>query len=288
MAAFSLQYIKNRIRSIENTRKITGAMEMISVSKLNRIQSLFSASQRYYREIGGLVSEVAAGLGDRLDHPLCEQRPQSRVSAVCVYTSDSGLCGTYNNAVVREAHEHIRVRGADNVRVIVIGRRGFTSLKRHGIEINAYFSAQNGRYTEALRGRVLGAMTGLFLSGEVSSVHCAYTHFVSALHQPVVIEKLLPIECSPGGTIPVAYRFEPSEADALGLLIPRYLSASVSFMLLSSFTAEHAARALAMRAATDNAKELLYSLLITRNKLRQSRITQDMLEIISTSEALKG
>jgi F-type H+-transporting ATPase subunit gamma len=283
--AQSLKRIKNRLRSIENTRKVTGAMQMISATKLHRTTKILSGAKPYLMKLESLLTNIAAG-SMSLEGPFFAARPVKKKLALCLVTSDGGLCGAYNNNIIRLAEDFIDKHGSDKIRLIAIGGKGFKYFKTRGITATNTYLGLNGRYSEAIADDAWHTLINAYLNKEVDEAYIAYTHFETVLRIKPVLIKFLNIEHAPG--IASEYIFEPNISRILEELVPRYLLIKIRCVLLDSLTSEHSARTVAMKAATDNAGDLLHSLTQLRNKVRQANITQEIMEIISSVEALKG
>jgi F-type H+-transporting ATPase subunit gamma len=281
----SLRRIKNRIRSIENTEKVTRALEMISVVKLNRIDNILYAIRPYLLKLESIVNNFINST-EQLSSPFLEERPHRQNLGLCLITSDSGLCGMYNDNIIRLAEEFIRIQGKDKIKLIAIGRKGLNYFKKRNLQILNSYIGLNGRYSDKISDEITNALTNIFLSGEVCEVYVAYTHYETALRYKPMIKKLLNIEAP--GSQEIEYILEPNKERILEELLPRYISMQTRLFLLEAFSCEHAARTVAMKTATDNANELLERLILQRNKARQANITQEIMEIISSTEALKG
>ncbi len=280
----TLKTIKNRIRSIGNTKKVTAAMELISVAKLNRIEKPLLSLRPYVRSLGNIAGNLISGF-PQFRHALLEERAASDKICLCVITSDSGLCGVYNNNIIRLTEEFIRKQGKEKITLICVGRKSFNYFRKQQAAVsNAYLGA-NGRFSENLCFEINERLKNLFVSGEVGEVFIAYTHFKTALVHKPMVEKFLNLERLAQGK--KDYIAEPDISNILNELIPKYLYMKLKLIILESFTAEHSARTIAMKAATDNAKDLLEGLVLLRNKTRQANITQEIMEIISSSEALR-
>jgi len=282
----SLREIKNRIKGIENTSKVTSAMELISVSKLNTTDKRLQALRPYHEAMRSLVQTLAAQEGVA-QHPLQEQRPAVRSTVLCVITSDNGLCASYNMDVLRLAHAFISGRGKEQVKVLVVGKRGLSFFKRKAIPVIHAYQGIHGRFDSVISDEIAGILMNLFLSRRVDEAHVAYMYFKKGLVQDPIVEKFLNLElpAAPASGAPV---FEPDAATIAGKLIPQYCLCAMRRIFLEAFTSEHAARSMAMHTATDNAKDLLKTLRVQSNKVRQSIITQEIMEIISSAEALRG
>ena len=282
----SLKQIKNRIRSIGNTRKVTSAMEMISVAKLNRMNKALLTLKPYCQHLESLLNDALGGM-EEASHPFLRGAVNREKAALCVITSDSGLCGVYNNAIIRFADEFIAERGAGRVRLITVGRKGSNHFRgREGLEIAHSYAGLLGRYSPRIADEVASLLMGMYLRQDVHEVYLAYTHYETALIQRPVVQKILNIERSVSARS--GYLFEPGPARILEVLLPKYVVSRLRLAFLEAFTSEHAARTIAMKMATDNADELLQALVMLRNKVRQATITQEIMEVIAASEALKG
>lgn len=281
----SLKQIKNRIRSTENTKKVTGAMEMVSVAKLNRVEKDILSLRPFVFNLGNIMHNLIA-TSDNATHPFLKNGESTGKICLCVITSDNGLCGVYNNNIIRTAEEFINARGSNKVNLVCIGRKGFSYFKKNNLNILNTYIGMNGRYSQEIFAKINNNLLDLFVSGAASQVYIAYTHFKTALiHEPRV-EKILNIDRPP--VTESRYILEPDIATILNKIVPEYISMKLKLIILEAFTAEHSARTIAMKTATDNARDLLQGLVLLRNKVRQANITQEIMEIISSSEALKG
>lgn len=282
----SLRSIKLRIKSVENTRKITRAMEMVSASKLGRMRSILYAARPYFSKVEVLMHNVLRS-ADMPMHPLLLKRPEVKSIALLVITSDAGLCGLYNNGMVRAVEEFIKGRmPKDKIRIIAVGREAFNHFKKKGYDISDGYDELHSRYSPDVAYEIADSLKEIFLSGRADEVYAAYTRFDSTLHHRPVIEKLLNIEVPDKGG--VEYIAEPDMPSVLDELLGWYLNEKVRVIMLNSFTSEHSARMVAMKTATDNAEELIDSLTLSRNKARQAMITKEVIEVASSAEALKG
>jgi len=283
--AQSIKQIKNRIRSVENTKKVTGAMQMISVAKLNRIQNQLLILRPYALRLENLMHSLASLSYEDLSGYFRNGDTQIGDLLVLI-TSDSGLCGMYNQNLLRTAQEFFEKNAPKKMQLILVGQKAVNYFKNSAIEILGSYVGLNAKFNSDFRDKLIDKISGLFLKGQVGSVYLGYTYFENSLIQRPVIEQLLSIQ--PRKVKPVEYIIEPDLKTILADLIPRYLKIKTQLVLLESFTSEYAARTVSMKTATDNAKELLEGLVLFRNKVRQAGITQDILEITSAAEALKG
>jgi F-type H+-transporting ATPase subunit gamma len=285
MMAQSIKQIKNRIRSVENTKKVTGAMQMISVAKLNRIQGQLFVLRPYALRLENLMYNLSGLAEDNLSAYFKKGSVQAPI-ALCLITSDSGLCGMYNQNVLRAAQEFIEKNNSKRIKLILVGQKGLSYFRTSRIEILNSYSGLNAKFNQDFCDKITLELSNLFLSAQVGSVYLAYTYFENSLFQKATIQQFLNIQ--PRTVKPIEYIAEPDFKSILADLVPRYLKIKMQMVLLEAFTSEHAARTVSMKTATDNAKDLLEGLVLFRNKVRQARITQDILEITSSVEALKG
>jgi len=281
----SIKQIKNRIRSVENTKKVTGAMQMISVAKLNRIQDQLLILRPYALRLENLMHNLA-GLAQENLSEYFKKGPVQAPAALCLISSDSGLCGMYNQNLLRAAQEFLKKINFKKIKLILAGQKGLSYFRGGKLEIVNSYIGLNAKFNQDFCDKLTSELTNLFLSGQVGSVYLAYTYFENSLVQKPVIEQLLSIQ--PREVEPIEYIAEPDLKSILKDLVPRYLKIKMQLVLLEAFTSEHAARTVSMKTATDNAKGLLEGLVLFRNKVRQAGITQDILEITSSVEALKG
>lgn len=284
--AESLKAIKNRIRSIESIKKITRAMQMVSLAKLRPCENKLLALRVYLEKLKNLLGCAFAESG-KIDNPFLipALKPPKRI-ALCVISSDTGLCGTYNQNIFRAAENFIAGRKDLQVSVLAIGRKGFNCFKKKNFSLPLVYVEPQGNYVGLLLEKITSDLTNLFLTGEADEIYLAYCRFVSASRQEVKIEKFLSIDYAPD--LQEEYILEPDAKSLLDEIIPAYISAKMKACLLEAKTSEHAARIISMSEATSNAEELLDNLILLRNKVRQAGITRELIEIISSAEALKG
>ncbi len=260
-------------------------MEMMSVAKLNRINSKLYAFRQYFLKLDSIVANLSGSI-DLLSSDFFGRSSSQGKIGLCLITSYSGLCGSYNNNIIHLAEEFIDKHGKENVNLVILGRRGFSYFKKRRLEISNAYIGLNGRYSDKLFEGISADLLDSYLSGKFNSIYIAYTLVHASLVYKPVTENILEIKKS---SLPKKnYILEPNVGRVLREIIPRYLSAKIKLNILEAFSSEHSARTVAMKMATDNANELLQKLTLQRNKVRQASITQDMMEIISSAEALKG
>ena len=282
--AQSLKEIKSRIRGIGNVNKVTHAMEMISIAKLRPVKNRLLTAKRFSLKIEELLRDLKACAAG-VSHPLMEGRENIKKIAICLITSDTGLCGNYNHNVVRIVDDFINKYGQDKITLFPVGKKGLVYFKKKGMDIAKAYTELHGRYSDEVLGRISEDLTDVFLSKAADEAYIVYTYFESASRSKPMIERLLPVSISQG--CETVYIFEPDINTIMKELIPLYLANKIKSCIINAFTTEHSARALAMGQATENAKELLEDLTLVRNKIRQAGITKEIMEIVSSAEVLK-
>jgi len=294
--AGQLKEVRNRIRSIQNTQQITKAMKMVSAAKLRRAQDHIIQMRPYAQKLQELLSNIVSNSEGELGMALAVERPAEKVLFI-VITSDRGLAGAYNANVLREA-SRLRQRNTDDgVKTLnyVAGRKGIGWHRFRDLEMVEQwfgFSAQP-TYADAerLATAVLDAFEQDTKDGGVDEIYLVSTEFISMLTQRPVVRRLLPMEIEeregerPGGPLP-SYEFEPSTDVVLDALLPQYVASRIYYAMLEAAASELAARRRAMKAATDNANDLIERLTREANNARQAEITQEISEIVGGSNAL--
>jgi F-type H+-transporting ATPase subunit gamma len=290
-----LRLIRRRIRSVQSTMKITRAMELIAASRILKAQQRVQAARPYAERLTEAMEDVARQTGE-LEHPLLEDRPDPDRAAVLVVTSDRGLAGAYNSNVLRRAERlmgRLRGQGIDPV-LFVAGRKGQSYFRFRQVPIEQGWEgiSEVPRYEDAeeMGKRLIDA----FREREVDAVHAAYTDFRSALTLRPIDKRFLPIapeevrgEEAERGEPTAQYIFEPEPAELLDALLPRYVTAKIFHAMLESAASENASRQRAMKAATENAEDLIRRLTRVANQARQAEITTELMEIVGGAEALK-
>ena len=293
MASAELRIIRRRIKSVESTKKITRAMELIAASRILRARERVLASKPYSEKMAEVVRNVGKASSDGT-HPLLELRDIATIG-VLVVTSDRGLAGGYNTNVIRLAETRIlELLGAGKqVRIYAVGAKAETyfSFRKYNIQRVFLGVTDTPGYGDARA--IANTLMEEYASGAVDAVEVFNTQYVSALTQIAIGDNLLPItppdeegEVSSGPS--ASYEYEPEPAEILGRLLPRYVESNIFGKLLDSSASEHAARQRAMKAASDNADELIKVLSRTANQARQAEITTEISEIVGGAEALSA
>ena len=292
--------IRRRIRSVRNTQQITQAMKMVSAAKLRRAQEQALASRPYARELAKLMAGLAAymdpqDLADAKlegeDWPLSELLARRAVQRrmILVVTTDSGLVGAFNANVIKAALTQVAPAALDRTRIATAGRKGRDYFKRHGFTIAAEKIGIFARTIDFQVARELArAAMRAYATHEVDEVVLVGNEFKSVLQQRVVSRRLLPIEL-PEATVEGGrdYIFETPPGQLMAQLLPRAIDTEVYRALLESLASEHAARMNAMEAATSNAGDLIDSLTLNMNRVRQAAITKEIIEVVSGAAALE-
>ena len=284
----TLADIRRRIRSVENTKQITRAMEMVSAAKLRRAQSRVIAARPYAAKLQEILENLA-GVARNMNHPLFEPRPEERTVALILVTASKGLCGSYNSALIRRAEAFLRDRPQGSVKLICVGRRGHDYFARRGYPILAYFPDVNDFVTFGPASRVAADAIRYYVNGDVDQVYLLYTRFISAMSRSLSLEKFLniePPEARAEGSA-LDYIFEPDPESILDVLPERYAAIKLMTAFMESSASEHGARMIAMGSASRNATELIDDLVLARNRARQAAITKEISEIVGGAEALK-
>jgi F-type H+-transporting ATPase subunit gamma len=289
-----LRVVKRRIRSVQSTKKITKAMELIASSRIVKAQQRVEASRPYAIQLTAAMEDVARHAGGVLDHPLLEDRDPVRRVGVLVVTSDRGLAGAYNANILKIAEgivAGVRSRGPEPV-MYVVGKKGVGYFRFRGVPMQRSWQGFSEVPTYERAEEVGRALIGDFAERGIDELHCAYTDFRSAFTLRATSQRFLPIApeevAGAGGPTLVhpEYLFEPEPAQILDHMLPQYLVTKVYAALLESAASENASRRRAMKAATDNAEELIKILTRQANRARQDEITTEIMEIVGGAEAL--
>jgi F-type H+-transporting ATPase subunit gamma len=289
--AQQLRAIKRRISSVKSTQKITRAFELIASSRIIKAQQRVEAARPYAEEMRRLMGSVAQNVGD-IDHPLLRQRETVNTIGTIVISADRGLAGAYNSNVIRAAERDLNRHGK-NSQLFLVGKKAVTYFRFRGYEFEHSWIGVSDQPSIADAREVAKAVGAAFEDGRVDEVRLAYTRYESAMTQRPRVTKLLPApreeleakeEGSEGTT--AQYVFEPEPQQILGTLLPRYIEGTIYQGMLEAAASEHAARRRAMKAATDNADELIENLTRDYNQARQAEITSEIMEIVGGAEAL--
>ena len=276
--------IRRRINAAKNIKQITRAMQFVAASKLRRAQDSTLAARPYSEKIDEVLADVAAVLGGE-DHPLLKETGEGKRLLVLI-TTDRGLAGPLNTNTIRFVAREITEHEGDQA-VISVGRKGRDAMRRARVPIDAHFAGFGDRPTFADVLPLARLISDDFLAGKYSRIDIVYSRFVSTLSQKPVIDQLLPIEASedtegiPGNQ----FIFEPDPGTVLEQLLPRYVATRLFHAVLEGKASEESSRMVAMKNATENAEDLIDDLTLAYNKVRQSNITREMIEIATGARA---
>jgi F-type H+-transporting ATPase subunit gamma len=298
----TLRDIRRRISSVQNTRKITKAMEMVAAAKLRRNQQRIEALRPYAGDMIEMMIDLATYSEETRQFALLQERDEVRTIAVVAMTGDRGLAGAFNANVVRKAMEIERDVSGSGVetRVLAVGRKGIGTLTFRGCRLERSWQglSDHPEYSDARQ--IAAELIELYVSGAVDRVRLVYNHFTSPIEQTLRDDVILPVpreavraQGKAASTTddqrpaaPVTYIYEPDPLTILEGLLPAYVEIAVYRALLESSASEQGARMTAMRNASDSAEEMLESLTLALNRARQAAITQEILEVVGGAEAL--
>lgn len=283
--------IRDKIKSVESTRKITKAMEMVATSKMRKAQDRMRSARPYVRKIRNIAGHLAEA-SPEYSHPFLLTQNASKKVGLIVITTDKGLCGAMNTNILRAVTQAMRKFEADGVAsdLVVVGNRGLAFMNRIGARVVAH-AVQLGDtpHLERLLGPVK-VLLDAYQAGEVDAIYLSYTKFINSMSQEAVVEQLVPLApermAAERGTHSWDYIYEPDAADVIDELLVRYVEALIYQAVAESVASEHSARRMAMKAASDNAASVIDDLKLVYNKTRQAAITKELSEIVSGAAAV--
>jgi F-type H+-transporting ATPase subunit gamma len=278
--------IRRRIRSVRNTQQVTKAMKMVAAAKLRRAQDRILAARPYANQMRTVLASLAARAHPDT-HPLLAVRGSERIE-VLIVTADKGLCGGFNTNIIKRASQFLEENKGRVLTTHLIGRKGRDFFRKRGLKVT-------GEYVDLFRNLQYGDAAGVarnimkrYIEKELDAVYIIYNEFKSVIQQRVVVERLLPIErldIQDGRAGVQDYIYEPSAEKLFDTLLPRHVEFQVLRALYESAAAEFGARMSAMDAATRNADEMISSLTLYMNRVRQASITKEIIEVVSGAEA---
>ena len=273
--------IRRRIRSVKSTQKVTKAMKMVSAAKLRRAQEAIFAARPFARKMMEVLNRMASR-ADPGAHPLLEERGDGKVLAV-VITADKGLCGGFNANIIRTVSRFLAERPDVDVSFSFVGRKGRDFFRRRKVKVRAEHVGVYKSLRFETAQDIAADLMEAFTSGEVDRVFLVHNEFKSVIQQPLVVDRLLPIERHEirPEDLEQDYLYEPAPAAIFEEMLPKHVEMQVWRALLESVAAEHAARMTAMDAATNNATDLIDRLTLHMNKVRQAAITKEIIEVVS-------
>jgi F-type H+-transporting ATPase subunit gamma len=293
----NLQDIRRRVRSVKNLQKITKAMKMVSAAKLRRAQDRVVAARPYAETMMRMLGRLAARAGD-YKHPLLEVREEDKHYVVALVTSDKGLCGAFNTNLNKAAQKFIRENADKKVEMVAVGRKGRDFFRRRSDIINEFVEVEKLAATHAGAAEIARELMEKYTAegSTVDRVFIIYTEFKSVLSQQVMVKQLLPISAEAFASEgekkesdeQIDYIYEQPAADILGTLLPRYVETQVFYALLESIASNRAAQMTAMDSASKNAGEVIDTLTLNMNRVRQAAITREIIEVVSGAQSLNG
>jgi F-type H+-transporting ATPase subunit gamma len=281
--------LKGRIKSVENTRKITRTMEMVATSKMKRASDRMLAARPYAELLRSVIGDLyAPDLAERF--PLLRQPKREARAAVLLITSNRGLAGAFNANLIKEARAlvtKLEAAGA-TVDLHVVGRKGIGFFRYVGRTLSTQRTDLGDRPTADDASALVDGIMSAFIAGELDAVYVVRSKFASALSTPPTVDRVLPVDPPTGGRVTRDWLLFPSAEAILTELLPAYVRNAIYRALVETAAAEHAARRTAMKNATDNASEMLTLLRRNYNRARQAQITQEIAEIVGGSAALQS
>ena len=261
---------------------------MVAAAKLKKAEAKARSARPYAGKLEKMLENLSLATGFGV-HPLFEKREKIEKRALLLVTSDRGLCGSYNTNILRKTEDFLKDFEPEGAELVIVGKKGYRYFLKKKWKIRYKYLDLDGAFDLAQAKMITKDVTELFLKREVDQVHLLYTQFINPISYKIVLEKFLNIESKEKvEKEEIDYIFEPNSEEIFDALLPRYCLNVIQKVLLESFASEQGSRMTAMRAATENAEEMIENLTLIRNKIRQASITREMLEIASGAEALKG
>jgi F-type H+-transporting ATPase subunit gamma len=282
----SLIDIRRRIRSVRNTQQITKAMKMVSAAKLRRAQDRVIASRPYGAALRALLADVAgAASGDErvAAHPLLARRPEQHIQVVLI-TGDKGLAGAFNSNMIKASQRFAEEHRPATIEFELIGRKGRDFYRKRQSKITGEHVGLAAKVRNEDTSAIAQKLMERFQNEEIDAVYLIYNEFKTVMAQKVNLTRVLPVEL-PEQSQPADFIFEQPPLEMLASLLPRYVQSEVYRAVLESTAAEHAARMTAMDAATSNAADMIDSLTLYMNRVRQASITKEIIEVVSGAAA---
>jgi len=277
--------LRRRIRSVKNTQQITKAMKMVSASKLRRAQERMFASRPYAKKMLDVLTSLACRANPD-EHPLLKVRGVEKVELMVV-TADKGLAGAFNANLIKAALNFLDEKKDHALSLHLVGRKGYDYFRKRKYTISEKYINIFSKVEYSQAQDIAKKTIRAYQDGNLDAIYMIYNEFKSAIAQRIVLRRLLPLERLPEPTVEqtLDYIYEPDPATIFDRLLPKYLEVEIYQALLESSAAEHAARMAAMDSATKNAKEMIETLTLTMNKIRQAAITKEIIEVVSGAEA---
>lgn len=282
--------IRNKIKSVENTRKITKAMEMVAASKMRKAQERMRHARPYGEKIRQVAANLSHAMTEDYTHPFLVQRDPIKNVGLILVTSDKGLCGGLNTNMLRLVLSHVKDWAAEGkgIQLACFGNKGLTFMQRTGVNI---VSQQTGLGDSPRLETLIGpskAQFDAYVRGEIDVLYLCYTRFINTMKQEAVIEQLLPLSGEVVGSTSKHwdYIYEPNPAEVIDDLLIRYVEALIYQAVAENMASEQSARMVAMKSASDNARDVIDELKLIYNKARQAAITKELSEIVGGAAAV--
>lgn len=279
-----MKEIKSRIKSVQSTRQITNAMEIVSTTKFKKYSKLVSESRPYEESMRNILAHIAAGAKYE-KHPLFDGRKEVKSIAILVMTSDRGLCGSFNSSTLKELEKLVKKLKNKNITIIPFGRKAIDFISKKKYNFSESFSKISPEEMNGIAGDISIEIVDKYNNHIYDEVYVIYNKFISALRYDLTCERIIPI-ARMEAEINSEYIFEPNTEYILSALLPRFINLEVYQAILNNAASEHSARKNSMGSATDNADEMIKTLNIKYNRNRQSAITQEITEIVGGASAL--
>jgi F-type H+-transporting ATPase subunit gamma len=284
--------IRRRIKSVKNTQQITKAMKMVSAAKLKRAQDRVVAARPFANKMVQVLGDLAGRIGDDFNHPLLDTRGDEKYLLVLV-TADKGLCGGFNTNLTKAGQNFLRENAGKQVEIVAVGRKGRDFFRRRGATMAGEWLNITGKgqviFSEAAE--IAADVVKRFTEDEsIDKVFIIYNEFKTVMQQKVVVDQILPVanvvaESAEPAETKVDYLYEQTPAEIFGGLLPKLIETRVFRALLESVASEQGSRMTAMESATKNAGELISSLTLNMNRIRQAKITNEIIEVVSGAAA---
>ena len=279
-----MKEIKSRIKSVQSTRQITNAMEIVSTTKFKKYSKLVSESRPYEESMRNILAHIATGVKYE-KHPLFDGRKEVKSIAILVMTSDRGLCGSFNSSTLKELEKLVKKLKNKNITIIPFGRKAIDFISKKKYNFSESFSKIFPEEMNVIAGDISIEIVDKYNNHIYDEVYVIYNKFISALRYDLTCERIIPITRMEA-EINSEYIFEPNTEYILSALLPRFINLEVYQAILNNAASEHSARKNSMGSATDNADEMIKTLNIKYNRNRQSAITQEITEIVGGASAL--
>ena len=271
-----MKEIKSRIKSVQSTRQITNAMEIVSTTKFKRYSKLVTESRPYEESMRKILGNIASGVKNE-GHPLFDGRKEVKSIAIIVITSDRGLCGSFNSSTLKELEKLIEKNKNKNISIIPFGRKAIDFVSKRNYDFSESFSKISPDEMNKIAGEISEEVVEKYNNHIYDEVYVIYNKFISALRYDLTCERIIPI---------ARPEVELNSEYILSALLPRFINLQIYQAILNNTASEHSARKNSMSSATDNADEMIKTLNIKYNRNRQSAITQEITEIVGGASAL--